>query len=332
MAQQLSLHPGPLPRGEGEARVTQIAGLIRLRKLHKRYGRREALAGVDLTLDGRQIVGIVGPDGAGKTTLIRVLVGLLEIDAEEAVALGTDLRGDVTAYKAQVGYVPQAFSLHRDLSVMENLRFTARLQRQAPEVFARRTAELLARTGLTAFADRRAGALSGGMKQKLAVINALLCQPKLLLLDEPTAGVDVMARAEIRAMLERERDTALIIMSTSYLDEAEHCDRLVYLDGGRVVAVGTPAELAAGVSLELYRAWGDDPRAIAQAARRLPYVDGARATGRFARIEVPRRATPGAARVLHDLRQLPGAGVRFAEARPLDMESVLLALARGAAA
>jgi ABC-2 type transport system ATP-binding protein len=306
--------------------------LIHLRNLRKHYGRRCALAGIDLTLDQNEIVGIVGPDGAGKTTLIRALAGLLEIEADDATALGYDLRSDVTEYKAHIGYVPQSFSLHRDLSVMENLRFTARLQRLAPDEFSKRSAELLARTGLTPFVDRPAGALSGGMKQKLSVANALLFTPTLLLLDEPTAGVDVMARAEIWALLQRERSAALIVMSTSYLDEAEHCDRLVYLDGGRVVATGTPAELRAAVPLELYRAWGDDPRAIARAARQLPYVDGARATGRFARIEVQRRATPGADRVVRDLLQLTGAEVRFAESRPLDMESALLALARGGAA
>jgi ABC-2 type transport system ATP-binding protein len=324
--------PGPLPGGERAASAIPGEAVVRLRNVRKRYGRRRALAGIDLTLPGQQIVGIVGPDGAGKTTLIRALAGLLEIEAEEASALGYDLRDDVTDFKSHVGYVPQAFSLHRDLSVMENLRFTARLQRMAAEEFAPRSTELLARTGLTPFVDRPAGALSGGMKQKLAVANALLFQPALLLLDEPTAGVDVMARAAIWEMLEDARRAALIVMSTSYLDEAAGCDCLVYVDSGRVVAVGTPAELRAGVPLELYRAWGDDPRAIAQAARRLPYVDGARATGRCARVEVRRPASPGAARVVRDLRQLADAGVRFAEARPLDMESVLLALARGAVA
>jgi ABC-2 type transport system ATP-binding protein len=303
--------------------------LIRLHTLSKRFGQHPALQGVDLVLDGRQIVGIVGPDGAGKTTLIRTLAGLLEIEAEDATVLGYDLRADVTELKGQIGYVPQSFGLHRDLSVMENLRFTARLQRLDAAEFARRAQELLQRTGLAPFVDRAAGALSGGMKQKLAIANALLLQPALLLLDEPTAGVDVMARAEIWAMLERERSRALIVISTSYLDETAACDRLVYLDAGRVVAIGTPAELRSRVALELYRAWGDDPRTIARAARALPYVDGARATGRFARVEVRQAATPGAVQVVHDLQELPGAGVRFAQPAPIDMESTLLALARG---
>jgi len=308
-----------------------MTSLIRLRGLRKRFGQRLALAGIDLDLDVMQIVGVVGPDGAGKTTLIRTLAGLLEIEADEATALGHDLRGDVTALKAQIGYVPQSFSLHRDLSVMENLRFTARLQRLDAAEFTRRAKDLLTRTGLAPFAERAAGALSGGMKQKLAIANALLLQPALLLLDEPTAGVDVLARSEIWAMLERERGRALILMSTSYLDETAACDRLVYLDEGRVVAVGTPMELRARVPLELYRAWGDDPRRIARAARALAYVDGARATGRFARIEVRHASSPGAARVVHDLRRLAEAGVRFAEPAALDMESTLLALARGVA-
>jgi len=304
--------------------------VIRLRGLEKCYGSRRALAGVDLCLSGQQIVSVVGPDGAGKTTLIRALAGLLEVVASDATVLGHDLTGDVTALKAHVGYVPQLFSLHRDLSVIENLRFTARLQRMPAAEFSQRVEALLTRTGLAPFIKRPAGALSGGMKQKLAVINALLLRPPLLLLDEPTAGVDVVARGEIWAMLSEERRRALVVISTSYLDEAAACDRLVYLDGGRVVAVGTPEELRAGVLLDSYRAWGDDPRAIARRARHLPYVTGARATGRFARIEVDRAHTPGVHRVLRDLTDLSGASARFAEPAPIDMESTLLALAREA--
>ncbi len=308
------------------------APLVRVRGLEKRFGSRRALAGIDLTVDEPQIFGVVGPDGAGKTTLLRALGGLLEVEAAEARVLGHDLRGDVTELKARIGYVPQSFSLHRDLTIDENLRFTARLHRLPEAEFRARRADLLERTGLAPFADRAVGALSGGMKQKLAVVNALLPRPALMLLDEPTAGVDIVARGEIWSMLEQARREALVMISTSYLDEAAASARLLYLDAGRVVASGTPAELRARAPLELYRAWGDDARAVARAARALPYVDGARATGRFARIEVNRERTPGSRQVLRDLTALPGTLVRFAEEMPVDMESTLLALAAGLAA
>jgi len=305
------------------------APLVQLRGLEKRFGRRRALAGIDLTITEQELFGLVGPDGAGKTTLLRAITGLLDVEAREATVLGYDVRRDVTELKSHLGYVPQAFSLHRDLSVEENLRFTARLHRIPEDEFRRRRDELLGRTGLAPFAARAAGALSGGMKQKLAIACALLPQPALLVLDEPTAGVDVIARGEIWSLLERERGRALVLMSTSYLDEAAACDRLAYLDGGRVVAVGTPAELRAAAPLVLYRAWGDDPRRIARAARGLAYVAGARATGRFARIEVRRDRAPDAGRVLADLTALPGADVRVAEETEIDLESTFTALARG---
>jgi ABC-2 type transport system ATP-binding protein len=310
--------------------VTDATGaLVRLRNLRKAYGRRQALAGIDLELHEHQIVGLVGPDGAGKSTLLRSLAGLLEVRADEAVVLGQDLRGDVTALKAQTGYVPQVFSLHRDLTVAENLRFTARLHRLRPAEATARIDELLERTALRPFVDRFAGALSGGMKQKLAVANALLPEPALLVLDEPTAGVDVVARGEIWQLLVEASARALVMLSTSYLDEAEQCGRLVYLDEGRVVANGTPAELRARVPLELYRVWGDDTRTIAAAARALPYVVGARATGPCARVEVRRPDSPGPRAVLGDLAVLAG-GVRFTEHLPVDMETTLLGMTRAA--
>ncbi len=308
------------------------APTIHVRGLRKRYGRRLALAGADLTLASGQIVGVVGPDGAGKTTLLRALAGLLEVEADEALVLGYDLRGDVTELKARIGYVPQAFSLQRDLSIIENLRFTARLHRLSAADFDARTTALLARTGLARFRDRRAGALSGGMKQKLAVANALLSHPALLVLDEATAGVDVVARGEIWDVLQQQRSEALVLLSTSYLEEAAGCDRLVYLDHGRVLASGTPAELRALAAVGVYRVWGDDGRTIARAARQLPYVESARGTGRFARIDVRRAPSLERARVLNDLRALPGATVHLAEEMPVDMESTILALARSAQA
>lgn len=301
---------------------------IRLRRLVKHYGQRQALRGIDLDVAGAQILGVVGPDGAGKTTLLRALAGLLEIEAAQAEVLGHDLRGDVTPLKEVLGYVPQVFSLYRELTVLENLKVVARLHGLDAGALEQRAMPVLERTGLAPFVGRQAGKLSGGMKQKLAVTCALLPNPKILILDEPTAGVDVVARDQIWEILNERKDEVLILISTSYLEEVAACDRLVYLDEGRAVALGAPRELCAAVPLELYRAWGDDPRAIAKAVRALGYVDGARATGRFARIEVRRAASPGAERVLRDLRGLRAAGVRLAEQAPLDIETMLLALSR----
>jgi len=303
--------------------------MLSLRGLRKRFGNRTALEGIDIEVDGPQMIGVVGPDGAGKTTLLRTLVGLLEVEADEALVLGFDLRSaDVRDLKRAVGYVPQSFSLHHNLTVAENLAFTARLHRLAREEAESRSAQLLARTGLARFADRLAGALSGGMKQKLAIANALLPDPALLVLDEPTAGVDVVARAEIYEILDERRDSVLIVVSTSYLDEAAGCDRLLYLHSGRLVAQGTPAELETKADMEPYRAWTNDDAAVAEAALALPYVVHARACGRFARVEVLRTRSPGAATVCRDLLRLGAAPVALAEPAPPDLESTLLALSR----
>ena len=306
-----------------------MTALVQLRALHKTYGKHAALADINLRLESCELVGVVGPDGAGKTTLLRALAGLLDIDAAEATVLGYDLRADVTEFKANVGYVAQSFSLQRDLSVIENLRFTARLHRLPAAEFSLRAKELLQRTALEQFEDRFAGALSGGMKQKLAIANALLLRPRLLLLDEPTAGVDVVARAEIWAMLTASRGSTLILMSTSYLEETTACDRLLYLDGGRLIAQGTPRELQHSVAIELYRAWGDEPRQIAAAATSLPYVSSTRAGGGYARIEIARSMSPGKDEVIADLGRIAGASVRLVEPAETDMESTLLALSRG---
>jgi ABC-2 type transport system ATP-binding protein len=310
--------------------VSSLASLVLLRSFSKRYGRKVVLGPFDLHLDRREIVGVVGPDGAGKTTLLRSIAGLLEIEAAEASVLGFDLRADVTDMKRHIGYVPQTFSLQRELSVMENLRFTARLHRIDDREFRRRSGLLLSRTGLAPFPDRAAGALSGGMKQKLAIANALLVEPKLVVLDEPTAGVDVVARGEIWELLQAEKSRALVLISTSYLDEAAACDRLIYLDRGRIVAMGSPEELRARAELSLFRVWGDDPRSLARAARALPYVSAARASAGFARVEVGGDAARDDRAIVRELATLDGAA--FAESAAVDMETTLLALARHAEA
>jgi ABC-2 type transport system ATP-binding protein len=304
------------------------APLVRVRGLRKRFGTRTALAGVDLTATVPQTLVVTGPDGAGKTTLLRALTGLLEIEADEACVLGHDLRGDVTELKGELGYVPQSFSLQRDLTVTDNLRFTARLHRLAGADARSRMDDLLARTGLAPFADRLAGKLSGGMRQKLAIANALLPSPALLVLDEPTAGVDVLAREEIWSILEAAKRTALVIVSTSYLDEAERADRLVYLDAGRVVADDTPEALRHANPRTLFRLWGDDAPAIARGARTLAFAVDVRPTGRFVRVEVEHDDAPERAAVIAALGALPG--VALVEPAAPDMESTLRRLARAA--
>jgi len=301
--------------------------LIRLRGLVKRWGPRLALAGIDLELSQPAVVGVVGPDGAGKSTLLRALAGLLDVEAAEARVLGFDLRSDVTALKARIGYVPQVWSLHPALSVEENLRFTARLHRLDEATCRQRTTDLLERTQLAAFRHRPAGALSGGMKQKLAVACALLPAPALLLLDEPTAGIDVLARAELWNLFTAARASALVVTSTSYLEEAAACDILVCLDRGQVLACTSPTALPDALAVECYRAWTDATGAVVAAARTLPYVGSLRPRAAHVRIDVPVERSPGPDAVLRDLHGLPG--VHFAERIAPDMEAALLGLARG---
>jgi len=300
--------------------------VIDVHGLTKKFDGRTVVRGLSMQVKRGTIYGFLGPNGSGKTTTIRMLCGLLTPDEGEGTCLGYDIRRETDKIKRHVGYMTQRFSLYQDLSVRENLEFVARLYAVPNATGAAR--DMIARLGLQGREEQLAGSLSGGWKQRLALAACLLHSPQLLLLDEPTAGVDVVARDEIWAMLHARRGATLILISTSYLDEVASCERLLYLDAGRVVALGTPEELRTRVALELYRAWGDDPRAIARAARALPYVDDARAVGRFARIEVHRARTPGAAHVLRDLAALP-ADVRVAERAPVDMEATLLELARG---
>ena len=297
---------------------------VEARGVEKRYGAVRALGGVSLEIAEGEFFALLGPNGAGKTTLISALGGLTVPDAGTLAVMGHDVRGDYRAARRAVGIVPQEIVFDPFFTVRETLEIQSGyfgLRRNGPWID-----ELLERLALAGKARANMRSLSGGMKRRVMVAQALVHRPPVIVLDEPTAGVDVVARGEIWGLLEEARRDALVIISTSYLDEAEQAHRLLYLDGGRIVAAGTPAELRAAVALEVYRAWGDDGRAIARAARALPYVQGARALGRSARIEVRRERTPGPDRVLHDLAALPDGAVRVAEQIPIDMESTLLAL------
>ena len=217
---------------------------IDVKGLCKRYGGRAVVDQVDLQVPRGTVCGFLGPNGSGKTTTIRLLCGLLTPDAGSGSCLGLDIVREAAAIKRQVGYMTQKFGLYDDLSIRENLDFVARLF----ELPQRRTEvdAALARLGLTARQQQLAGTLSGGWKQRLALAACLIHKPLLLLLDEPTAGVDPKARREFWDEIHRlAAEGITVLVSTHYMDEAQRCDQLVYIAYGRVLAVGSAAQIVA---------------------------------------------------------------------------------------
>lgn len=215
---------------------------IDVKGLSKCYGGRRVVDAVDMQVQAGRIVGFLGPNGSGKTTSLRMLCGLLTPDEGEGRVLGLDFRREAAAVKRQVGYMTQRFGLYEDLSIRENLDFVARLfcmpgRRAAVDA-------ALERLGLSTRQKQLAGALSGGWKQRLALAACLLHRPRLLLLDEPTAGVDPKARREFWDQIHALASEGItVLVSTHYMDEAERCDELVYIAYGHVLARGTATQI-----------------------------------------------------------------------------------------
>ncbi len=217
--------------------------LLEVRDLTKRFGAATALDRVSLTLLRGRLNGLAGPDGAGKTTLIRILTGLLGSDSGEIRLDGVPL-AEAVARQGFIGYMPQKFGLYEDLSVLENLRLYAALNGVPKEKERGLFDEMLRFTDLARFSERLAGRLSGGMKQKLGLACALLGRPKLLLLDEPSVGVDPISRRELWSMVGELMEGGMTVLwSTAYLDEAEHCDKVILLDESKKLFEGPPGEL-----------------------------------------------------------------------------------------
>ena len=230
---------------------------ILIKNISRSFGAVQAVNNVSFEVKQGEIFGLIGPDGAGKTTLFRILTSLLLPDAGQATVDGLDVIKDYKALRRRIGYMPGRFSLYQDLSVEENLGFFA-------NVFGAhiRTNYDLIRdiyVQLEPFKDRRAGALSGGMKQKLALCCALIHRPRVLFLDEPGTGVDPVSRKEFWDMLRRLRQAEItILVSTAYMDEAELCDRVGLMQKGRILAIDTPQAIMAGFGRPLFAARSDD--------------------------------------------------------------------------
>jgi ABC-2 type transport system ATP-binding protein len=237
---------------------------IQITELKKQYGDTLALASVSFDIMAGEMFGLIGPDGAGKTSLIRILTSLLDPDGGECHLLGISVTQEPAEVRKVIGYMPQRFSLYPDLTVGENLRFFADLFRVPKAQRLKRTEELLQFSRLSPFVKRRAGQLSGGMKQKLALSCALIHTPKVLILDEPTTGVDPVSRREFWEILKTLKEGGVsILVTTPYMDEAEKCDRVALINKGKILAVGTADEIIRRFSGSVYALFGRNLPSIA---------------------------------------------------------------------
>jgi ABC-2 type transport system ATP-binding protein len=251
--------------------------LIDARNIWKRFGDLEAVRDLTLQVSEGQIYGLVGPDGAGKTTTLRMLCGAYLPTKGEVRIDGYLMSKQPEMGRAQIGYLPQRFSLYEELTVTENLRFFAEVRGLPSKMWHPRSMEILAFVGLAEFADRRAGQLSGGMKQKLGLAAAFVHKPKILLLDEPTTGVDPVTRQDfwqliIKLSLE---ENVAVLVTTPYMDEAARCTRLGFMRKGQLLVEGSPPELKMPLNGRIFLLQGTPLPLLRDHAKQVPYVEDA---------------------------------------------------------
>jgi ABC-2 type transport system ATP-binding protein len=309
--------------GQTAATMSEPDVAIRVEGLTKRYGAVEAVRGIDLEVRTGEIFGLIGPDGAGKTSTFQVLGGVMQATSGSAELLGRPAR----QARAYVGYLTQAFSLYQDLSVAENLRYVGDLRRVPRGDIEARGHRYLTMFGMERFTQRLAGRLSGGMKQKLALACALVAEPRVLLLDEPTTGVDPVSRREFwDALAQLSSQGMTILLATPYLDEAERCHRVALMHDGRLHRTGTPAALRESLGLQRLEVRAADLR---RAGTALAGRDGIVDVQRFGdRLDV---LVPDAAAGERAVREALGPAVESVRASPPTLENTFVAILRGLA-
>jgi ABC-type multidrug transport system ATPase subunit len=257
--------------GRADPRAPNLDEPVVVRDVVKRFGDTVALDGVSMSVRRAEIFGFIGPDGAGKTTLFRILTTLLVPDAGEARVLGMDVVRDLWQIRPRLGYMPGRFSLYPDLSVIENLTFFASVF--GTTVDAARDVIAPIYSQIERFHDRRAAALSGGMKQKLALCCALVHRPDVLFLDEPTTGVDAVSRREFWELLGQLKASGLtIVVSTPYMDEAGRCDRVALIQRGRILELDAPGGIGSRYRHPLVAVRGGDRQRVLAALREFPHA------------------------------------------------------------
>jgi ABC-2 type transport system ATP-binding protein len=253
--------------------------VIDVHDLHKSFAALKVVDGLSLQVAKGEICGFLGANGSGKTTTIRMLCGLLTADSGRGTCLGFDIIRQASSIRRHVGYMTQKFSFYDDLTVFENLDLVARVY-EMPHA-RRAVQDIMDRMGLNDRRNQLAAQLSGGWKQRLALAACILHEPQLLLLDEPTAGVDAKARREFWDLIhDMAGDGLTVLVSTHYMDEAERCNRIVYLAQGRIVVQGGADEVSRHSGLTTYEATGPDVDAAARSLRRTPGIEAAAVFGR----------------------------------------------------
>jgi len=246
---------------------------IEIRNFSKNYGDIQAVKSINLTIREGELFGLIGPDGAGKTTLMRSICTLLVPDSGSILVDDMDVTNHVAEIRSILGYMPQRFSLYQDLSAEQNLQFFADIFSVPLEEREKRLKELYHFSRLEPFKKRTAGALSGGMKQKLALSCALIHTPNILVLDEPTFGVDPVSRQEFWEILHSiKKEGKTIFVSTAYMDEADQCDRVALMSSGKIVNCDTPDKLKESFKFLLYKLEGDNLRRINEFFKSLPNI------------------------------------------------------------
>lgn len=260
--------------------------LVQAADLHRYFGETRAVDGVSLQIKSGEIYGLVGSDGAGKTTTIRLIVGALKTDSGTCTVCGYDIEKQTEHARSQLGYLSQRFSLYEDLTVLENIRFFAEVRGLKSDEWLPRCMEILDFVGLGHFKDRRAGQLSGGMKQKLGLASALVTRPRVLLLDEPTTGVDPVTRQDFWQLLIRlvsanaaNGNGVAVLISTPYMDEAARCHRVGFMRDGQIIAEGTPSQLRSRLANRILELRGSPLNLLKQIASKEDGVEDVRAFG-----------------------------------------------------